>query len=140
MAFKDVGYTVLPFMPFEFLRRFGLAALLIFVLGTGAAVEVMDWMCGRSIRAVNEECAENIGSCKWRVARGDELGSLLRSLAFFPGLLVYPAAPLAAGLFVRSASRARSRSARIAGWCAAAATLVVLGRFVWLGVFRAVTQ
>jgi hypothetical protein len=103
--------------------------LLLFVVGTGVTIEALDWSCGRRIEGVNAECAGRTGSCKWRVVLGDSRGELLRTLAFFPGLLVYLAAPVAA-LWYLAASR------RAASWLAAVAALAVLGRFVFSAVFR----
>lgn len=113
---------------------FGLA---MFVLLTGATVEALDIATGRHIERTADECLASRGSCQWRVELGDQLGGFHRSFAFFPGLLVYPVAPVAAfAAWHRSYVGARRRTWRLL----ALACVLVLARFMWLGVYTAVTH
>lgn len=127
--------------------------LLAFVVITGTTIEVLNSLTGHPIEAVNQECGKSAGSCKWRILfphsaeglvsgeaapRPPNLEDFLRGFASFPGLLVYLAAPLGLGLFAGAAFRSTRARARWVNGLAAAACLLVLARFVWLGVFSAV--
>lgn len=112
-------------------------ALGLFVVGTGAMVETLDALTGRPIEATARECAGTRGNCKWRVEFGDSLGGFHRSFAFVPGLLVYPLAPVAAlAAWHRSYLGAR----RVFWRALSLACVAVFARFLWLGVFTAVTH
>lgn len=119
--------------------KYARVLLLAVTLGTAVTIDALDFACGRRIAGVNEECAGSQGSCKWRVVARDVAGNRLRDLALFPGLLVYPLAPLTAVLFAVASARTTSVGWRILHALAALAALFALARFVWLGVFTAVT-
>jgi len=117
--------------------RVAILALTLFVIGTGGAVEVLNAMTDRPIERTIEECADTVGNCKWRVEFGNHLENFTRQFAFFPGLLVYPLAPIAVlAAWHRGWSQGSRRSF---WWTLAALSALVLARFMWLGVFTAAT-
>jgi len=78
-----------------------------------------------------------MGSCKWRVEFGHHLENFTREFTFFPGLLVYPLAPLAV---LAAWHRGWVPGARRPFWWALSVLSgLALLRFLWLGVFTAAT-
>ena len=114
--------------------------LIMVVVTTGLVVELLDASLDRPIARVNQECANSQGSCKWRVlVGGPKAEQFLRSFSLVPGLLVYPLAPVASLLAYRRSTKLKTRDKRQIAWLAAAVVpLLVLLRFVWLGVLSAV--
>jgi hypothetical protein len=120
-------------------RRGVVLVMVLLVVAIGTTVEILDVAAGRRIATVVTECTYNGGSCKWRVLATDGVGEFLRNFCLFPGLAVYPLAPAAAFLALYRGRRATALGPRLAWFAAAAAVSMVLVRFVWLGVFSAVT-
>ncbi|MFZ5446036.1 MAG: hypothetical protein ACOZQL_38950 [Myxococcota bacterium] len=116
-----------------------LLGLPLFVVLTGATVESLDALTGRTIEATVAECEHSHGNCKWHVRAGDPLASFHRTFTFLPGLLVYPLAPVAA-LAAWQRSHLRQGWKRLGWRLLAFASLLVLLRFFWLGVFTAATR